>query len=139
MFAKPMRELERQHTLVTYKKTNMSKLKVLGKKYGIEITKPWNQEMYDHNDKVAEVMKERIMDALTEALQSYDEGRMRVIQKHICAYGMDSGYSIEEVHQEACRELDNVQNFWLNEEWPYMVKGGLVEDVEKGFIGYDKI
>ncbi len=116
----------------------MSKVKVLGKKYGIEITRPWNDKMYEHNDMVADIMKERIMDALNEALKSYDEVRMRTIQKYICAYGMGVSYSIEEVHEEACMELDRVQNFWLNTEWPEMVKDGLVKDVEQGFIGYDK-
>lgn len=133
----------RHHIVVSNNKiikiNNMSKVKVLGKKYGIEITKPWNDAMYNHNDEVAEVMKERIMDALTEALKSHDEVRMRDIQKYICAYGMGVGYSIEEVHEEACKELDRVQNFWLNSEWPYMVQDGLVKDVEQGFVGYDKI
>lgn len=117
----------------------MSKVKVLGKKYGIEITKPWNDAMYNHNDEVAEVMKERIMGALNEALKSDDDRKMNIIQKYICAYGMSVGHTIEEVYEEACKELDRVQNFWLNTEWEYMVKDGLVEDVEKGFVGYDKI
>ena len=30
-------------------------------KYGIEITKPWSKEMYDHNEKVAEEMKANLM------------------------------------------------------------------------------
>ena len=29
--------------------------------YGIEITKPWSKEMYDHNDKVASEMKANLM------------------------------------------------------------------------------
>ena len=32
-------------------------MKTIGTKYGIEITKPWNNEMYDHNDKVGELLK----------------------------------------------------------------------------------
>ena len=31
--------------------------KVLEKKYGIEITKPFSKEMYAHNDQVAEEMR----------------------------------------------------------------------------------
>ena len=30
-------------------------------KYGIEITKPWSKEMYDHNEKVASEMKANLM------------------------------------------------------------------------------
>ena len=29
--------------------------------YGIEITKPWSKEMYDHNDIVSEEMKKNII------------------------------------------------------------------------------
>ena len=32
-------------------------MKTIGTKYGIEITKPWNNEMYNHNDKVGELLK----------------------------------------------------------------------------------
>ena len=30
------------------------------KKYGIEITKPWSKEMYDHNDEVLSEVKQLI-------------------------------------------------------------------------------
>ena len=46
------------------KNKNMSKVKVLGKQYGIEITKPWSNEMYEHNDKVADLMKQSISESL---------------------------------------------------------------------------
>lgn len=115
----------------------MSKVKVLGKNYGIEITKPWSDEMYKHNELVADKMKENISQAMNEAYNSYDEVTLRSIQKLICAYGMAREYDIEEVYTEACNELDMVQNFWLNDVWDDMLKLG-VADVEKKFIGYEK-
>ena len=33
-------------------------------KYGIKITKPWSKEMYEHNDKVADMMKKNIENLL---------------------------------------------------------------------------
>mgnify|MGYP003123444484 CR=1 FL=1 len=40
----------------------MSKAKKSPKvQYGIEITKPWSKEMYDHNDIVSEEMKKNII------------------------------------------------------------------------------
>ena len=33
-------------------------------------------------------------------------------------------------------EVHNVQNYWLNEEYPYAVKQGLVEPVMYEFVGY---
>ena len=47
-------------------------------------------------------------------------------------------YSIDEVYEEAIRELEMTQNFWLDSEWPFMVKDGLVKDIEHRFVGYDK-
>jgi hypothetical protein len=34
--------------------------------------------------------------------------------------------------------VDNVQNYWLSEEYPYSVSKGLVDDVPYKFVGYDK-
>ena len=45
----------------------MSKVKVLGMEYGIEITRPWSSEMYEHNDKVMATMKEAIKVVLDRA------------------------------------------------------------------------
>ena len=35
--------------------------------YGIEITKPWSKEMYDHNDMVSQLMKLEI----TKSIENY--------------------------------------------------------------------
>jgi hypothetical protein len=35
------------------------------------------------------------------------------------------------------KELENVQNYWLNEEWDWSVKQGIVTDcVTIDFVGY---
>jgi len=116
----------------------MSKAKVLGTMYGIQITKPWNNEMYEHNDLVAEEMKENLFQAINEAYQKDDETSLREIGKSLLAYGFGQGYDLDEIHAEICRELDMVQNYWLNEEYPYLVKKGYVKNTKMNFIGYDK-
>jgi len=47
-------------------------------------------------------------------------------------------YDIEELKEDCLNEVDNVQNYWLNEEYPYAVSNGLVNEVGLKFIGYDK-
>ena len=42
-------------------------------KYGIEITKPWSKEMYDHNDKVAELMKAEILLSIKNNKNNWDK------------------------------------------------------------------
>ena len=41
--------------------------KVLEVRYGIEISKPFSKEMYDHNDRVSIEMKSNVKDAIQEA------------------------------------------------------------------------
>ena len=116
----------------------MSKVKVLGTKYGIDITKPWSQQMYIHNDIVASEMKENIFNALNEAYSKDDERSLREIGRAVCAYGFGDGYDMDEMHSEICRELDTIQNYWLNDEYPSLVSKGYVPNVKMNFVGYEK-
>ena len=111
-------------------------MKVLGTKYGIEITRPWNKEMYDHNDKVADLMKAELRLALSKAFRTENEQLLRDVASVIdpCGYGM--GFEVEDIYNDAMKNLDMVQNYWLNEEYPYGVKKGIVPSVELEFIGY---
>ena len=111
-------------------------MKVLETKYGIEITKPWNNEMYDHNDKVADLMKAELKLALTKAYKNEDEELLRGVAKVICPSGYGVGFEMEDIYNESLRELEMVQNYWLNEEYPYGVTKGIVPSVELEFIGY---
>jgi hypothetical protein len=111
-------------------------MKVKEIKYGIEITKPWSKEMYDHNDKVAELMKAELLIHLKNAYQSGDEDDLRNVAKLIHPSGYGTGFSFEDIYNDAIRELEMVQNYWLNEEFPYGVKEGIVSDIGLEFIGY---
>lgn len=116
----------------------MSKEKLIEIIDGIRVTKPWNEDMYKHNDKVASEMKERIMFAANEFYKIDDEFNLRLIAESICAYGFGQGYDLDEIHHEIFRELDNIQNYWLNDVYPDMVKKGLVEPTTINFVGYKK-
>lgn len=117
----------------------MANPKILGTKYGITITKPWSTEMYNHNDKVADRMKGSISKALNVALNKSDEDELRYVAKAICSHGHGHGYSLDDIHADACRELDIVQNYWLNEWcWPDLLERKLVEPIDINFVGYDK-
>ncbi len=104
--------------------------------YGIKITKPWSKEMYDHNDMVSEVMKSEIINQIKKNQNNYDKLNELIVLCGGIKYG--DGYSIEELFEDCLNEVDNVQNYWLNEEFPYAVSQGLVNDIDLKFIGYDK-
>ena len=120
--------------------------------FGITITKPWSKEMYDHNEEVAEIVKEMVhqmwVDALKEAIEDYrdedelgnlysemDWGQasdeMVRIQKAITYYSY-CNQSIEEVADEVEETLEDAPLYQLKE---------LVEELDikldKGFIGFN--
>ena len=104
--------------------------------YGIKITKPWSKEMYDHNNMVSELMKLEIIKSIVKYQNDFDKLNELMVLCGGIKYG--SGYSIDDLYQDVHNEVDNVQNYWLNEEFPYAVSQGLVDDVELKFVGYDK-
>ena len=104
--------------------------------YGIEITKPWSKEMYDHNDMVSQLMKLEIIKSIVNFQNDFDKLNELMVLCGGIKYG--DSYDIEEVKEYCLNEVDNVQNYWLNEEYPLAVSNGLVDDVKLKFVGYDK-
>ena len=104
-------------------------------KYGIEITKPWSKEMYDHNDKVAKLMKAEILLSIKSNKDNFENLNELMSLCGGVRYHVDS-FSVEELYDDVQNELENVQNYWLNEEYPYAVSQGLVSNVYLEFIGY---
>ena len=114
-------------------------MKVLDVKYGIEITRPWNRAMYDHNDEVATQMKRNLKEALNQAAYAIDRDALFELANIICGYGYSEDYTIGEVWEKTLFALDHrVENWWLNQEYPYAVKKGFVPALEKEMIGYSK-
>jgi hypothetical protein len=121
----------------------MKKVKKQSKiEYGIEITKPWSKEMYTHNDKVSNLQKEQLL-ALLENFGQYadfsqeSEDNLYELGRIICGYSFGSGYGNAEIIEQIERELENVQNFWLNEDvWPDVLAKDWVEPLEVDYIGY---
>jgi len=104
--------------------------------YGIKITKPWSKEMYDHNDMVSQLMKLEIIKSIVNFQNDFDKLNELMVLCGGIKYG--DSYDIEELKEDCLNEVDNVQNYWLNEEYPYAVSNGLVNEVGLKFIGYDK-
>ena len=123
--------------------------------FGIEITKPWSKEMYDHNDEVQEVVvgiitkmwRDEMADVRTaweeemadeefepdfeEAEWShFNEGILSDIQTAVTCHGF-LNYSVVDVEQIVLDELETAPYYRLNE---------MVEELdlklEKGFVGF---
>ena len=104
--------------------------------YGIEITKPWSNEMYDHNDKISEIVKTNIEVALFVIFRDRDEDALRKISKHISSYGFGDGYSFDNIYDETMKSLDISDNYWLNEIYDDIVSDGFAPKLDEFFIGY---
>lgn len=121
--------------------------------YGIQITKPWSREMYDHNDEVADVVRAAVhqrwvaawnacerevtdMDEESDLLIYMDwdvaSDEMKRIQTAVTCYGFGFGYSIEDVSLRVEEELENAPLYRLNE-----MAEELDIVLEKGFIGFN--
>ncbi len=115
--------------------------------YGIEITKPFSKEMYDHNDMVAKEMKKNILnqwEALTYRIdkdldwESIEEDSNIVkLQKGVCYSGYGSGYTFGDVDKEFRNELDMMQNWQLHEEYSYLSFKRLLPRTKYMMIGFD--
>ena len=101
-----------------------------------KVTKPWSKEMYDYNDKVADIMKENIIESIEANKNNYDKLNELMVLCGGIKYG--SGFDIDDLYEDVKQEVGMVQNYWLNDEYPYSVKQGLVKDVPYKFVGYDK-
>ena len=99
-----------------------------------EITKPWSKEMYDYNDKVADMMKKNILKSIHTNRNNWDN--LNELMELCGGIKYGDSYDIDELYLDVNNEVENVQNYWLNEEYPYAVKKGLVEPVMYEFIGY---
>ena len=99
-----------------------------------KVTKPWSKEMYDYNDKVADMMKKNILKSIHTNRNNWDN--LNELMELCGGIKYGDGFSIDDLYLDVNKEVDNVQNYWLNEEYPYYVKKGLVSDIDLEFIGY---
>ena len=101
-----------------------------------KVTKPWSMEMYEYNDKVAELMKENILESIENNKTNWNILNELMTLCGGIKYG--EGYNIQDLYEGCLEELKIVQNYWLNEEYDYAVKQGLVKDVLYKMVGYGK-
>ena len=73
--------------------------------YGIEITKPWSKEMYDHNERTEEHLKDQILAAFQKTYANMaipmDEDGLRDMAHEIVGYRYGEGFSIDDMFREA--------------------------------------
>ena len=115
--------------------------------YGIEITKPWSKEMYDHNDIVSEEMKKNIIkkwDTIVKRLDMdqdwcllSDDSEISKLQRGVCYSGYGSGYTLEEVDREFRSEVENMPNYQLHETYSYLAFEKMLPRTSFMLVGFE--
>jgi|TARA_R110001592_G_scaffold119939_2_gene323572 hypothetical protein len=101
-----------------------------------KVTKPWSNEMYNYNDEVADIMKTNIIKSIEK-----NKSNWKVLNQLIDLCGevrYGDGYTHKDLYEGCLKAVENAQNYWLAEEYPYAVEQGLVDDVMYKFVGYEK-
>ena len=106
--------------------------------YGIEITKPWSKEMYAHNERTAEHLKDQILAAFQKTYISgtIQEHGLRDMAHEIAGYRYGEGFSIDDIKEETIKAIVNMPGFQLHETMYYLHHKGYVKTQAMGLIGY---
>ena len=107
--------------------------------YGIEITKPWSAEMYNHNRGVAEEVAGQLRDILTSLVAKVDvtdywglvEPAFIQFQTAVTCYGFADNFLISRVVETIELEIEEAPLYRLNE-----IAEELGLELEKGFVGF---
>ncbi len=115
--------------------------------FGIEIVKPWSNEMYAHNEEVADVVREKVeklwIAAITKFAKEFDgndemlecewgsaSNELVEIQRAITCYGFGFGYDVNQVADRVMQELEDAPFYRLKD-----IAEELELELEKGFVG----
>ena len=127
----------------------MSKSKKTTTKYGIEITKPFSQAMYNHNHKIAEEMRINVADKIYDAYRraigevaatgGMDKGEkdLRSLVEAFSGYHYGEGYKLLDVRDQGIEALNDCANWRLHEEYSYLCFKGIVPRTSKMMVGFD--
>ena len=92
-------------------------------KHGIEITKPWNQEMYAYNENISTHMIKDIMFSINAVK---DVETAQKLAKIINPYGYGEGYNLESMKADMLNNAENFENYWLAEIWDELIAADFV-------------
>ena len=109
--------------------------------YGIQIVKPWSVEMYNHNDTVADVVRQQVaamfaaeLAALRDDDLDWEDApeSLKAIQTAITCYGFGFGYTVGRVAERVWDEIDEAPFYRLKE-----IAEELELDLKVGFVGFN--
>lgn len=95
-------------------------------KNGVEITKPWSQEMYDHNAQLVDHYRREITTLIESATT---EKELSAIARCI-EPSMYVNYEVHEIKQDLLNTLESIETYWYKEMITNLSDAGLLEMVK---------
>jgi hypothetical protein len=123
-------------SLSIIKNKDMTKYKIIGEKYGVTITKPWNTEMYKHNDTVKEKMIDSIREGITKAYEAGNRDTLNIFARAIQGPTYHKSFTLSKIFEELMQSAEYIQSWLLNQEYAYLVHLELVEPTEMELLGF---
>lgn len=99
-------------------------------KHGIEIVKPWSNEMYDYNENIKEIMYNEIKFSI-DVLNDTEKANQLAGIINPYTYGM--GHDLESMKEDMSKNLESFENHWYYEIWDELIAA----DFAKPIFGED--
>lgn len=95
-------------------------------KNGVEITKPWSQEMYDHNAELVDHYRREITTIIESATT---EEELKSIA-HCIDFSSYVNYTMEEIREDLINTIETSENYWYKEMIESLANAGLIEMIK---------
>lgn len=95
-------------------------------KNGVQITKPWSQEMYDHNAELVDHYRREIT-TIIESAKTEEELSAIALCIDSSSY---VNYEMEEIREDLIRTIECSENYWYKEMVENLANVGLLEMIK---------
>ena len=95
-------------------------------KHGIQIVKPWSNEMYEYNENIKDLMYKEIEFSIN-ALE--DEEIANMLAGIINPYKYGSGYELADMKANMLKNLQGFELYWYYEIWDELIAADFVKPI----------
>lgn len=106
--------------------------------YGIVITKPWSNEMYEHNEFVAAKVRDEVLETARNLYANVDLYKLGILQKIISYYSLDEYTDQHRIYRDIVDNCSVLENFSIHDIMDELAKNHFISPIAVRMIGYDK-
>ena len=95
-------------------------------KHGIQIVKPWSNEMYEYNERIKDIMYGEIEFSIN-ALKH--EETPNKLERIINPYKYGSGHNLASMKADMLKNLESMEFYWYYEIWDELITANFVKPI----------